>query len=149
METKFINHYTVNTNHLRESPRSEVTKEALEFCTEILNTMLTGKSADIVDSYKIHGTIEKNYCLAVIFKATDKNKTPLIKIGITNNENEAKTVWLAIANNDDLPITNLPSTPFVIARITDHGISDFELLQWVGDFERVLAWAWIEKINTL
>ncbi|MCG8506187.1 MAG: hypothetical protein MI755_16405 [Sphingomonadales bacterium] len=141
----YIQHITLNTGHLRASPRSEVADEALAAVAP-LAAAASGTVLPIPGPGGYTLRIDRNdgAYLAVV---EDDEANPLITIAVARRNRNGVGLWHSLhvwpgelATNAATP----PDAPWLAARIEPDGFADPELLIWVGDFERCLAWAWLE-----
>jgi hypothetical protein len=144
-------HYTLNTGHTRESPRSEVRDEVLRILRPLLGA---GKHDLPIEGYQLVLDTLGGGALATVYRGAD---VPVVTIGIAPDAAAAEVLWphleslyLRIAElpglrSADFPVARRPAqTPWVAAVVI--GPMPREAY-WLGDFERCLAWAWIESLG--
>jgi len=143
-----MNHITLNTGHTRVSPRSEVVDDVVASLRPVIAQLLQGEQVGIPATNttltaEIPDTSGHNL-LAVVW---DSKEQPLVLVGI--GVSEATPLWeelhrsslSALATSPDSP----PEEPWCAARLEPAAIVNPAAMQWLGDFERCLAWAWIER----
>jgi hypothetical protein len=142
-------HYTLNTDHCRVSPRSEVPDHALPLLAPLLE----------FGEHRLPGKLGQKYRLVVPaadagFAATVcRGDAPLVTLGVAATEEDAAVVWpaleglyLQITDTGPLAAAGLPaphrpeSLPWcAVVLLGPLG----EAPGWLSDFERCLAWAWL------
>ena len=143
-----MNHYTLNTGHSRQSPRSEVADHVIEICRPLL---MPGEYVMPNDPH---------YTLAVprmchgwagtVRRGTDR---PIVTFGCADTIEAAAEIWpeleaLYLRLTDKRPFAGAdfaaPSQPALpwCAAMT---ILPDPAMDWLGDFERCMAWAWFER----
>lgn len=143
-------HYTINTGHTRESPRAEVGEDVLATLAHMLasgNHVMPGPPG-----YSCRVTIDGGALLATV----SHGQRPCISFGVATDDASADMLWSTLEKHYH-EITDMPgirsadfavvkrpaSTPWCAA-ITIMATPDEAY--WMADFERCLAWAWIEAI---
>lgn len=132
-----MNHYTLNTGHNRESPRSEVSDDAIAVCRQLLSPgrhQLPG----VIGGYTLAVPLADFGWLGTVYQA----RAPIATIGVAVDERDATIIWPAIVKmyGADVEAPPLPWCAVVL-----HVVSP--AYEWLGDFERCMAWAWIETNN--
>ena len=151
-------HYTLNTGHSRLSQRSEVADNVIE----VLRPMLT------IGYHAIPGTdcIVEVQTLDEMLTAVIRpagSRIDLVQITVVDgDQQQASEVWqfveshyLALTDGGDLAAADFASpvqpttTPWCAVILTPLTPADLVSRDWIGDFERCLAWAWIERHKLL
>jgi len=142
-------HYTFNTGHVRNSPRSEVGDDTIEFMARFVEP---GEFAlpDMFPGWRIKTTIDGLALISTLFF----EKAPTLTIGVALDTYSADMSWplleslyhniTELPNNRsaDFSASKRPEpTPWCAVVLIDALAAE----PWMGDFERCLAWAWIEK----
>lgn len=142
-----LTHYTLNTGHSRESPRSEVGDDIIERCRELI---VTGEhSLPFPGQFTIKTTNEGGGLLATVFAG----QVPIVTIAVARTNEDAKTLWPQIEGLYH-KVTEMPGhrqadwelakEPVMLPWLSVAIIAQQFYLPWLGDFERCIAWAWIE-----
>jgi hypothetical protein len=123
---KTLTHYTLNTDHVAHTPRSQVTDEAIEFCWSIIKKSLKeNKPIYLTDAslpaYSILCKQEIGKLFCEMFADICGEKNHLVSFTITRSPQP----------RCDVTTQNL----------------DITSVAWLGDLERCIAWAWIERGN--
>lgn len=143
-------HYTLNTGHTRDpSPRSEVSDETIKivepWCVNGTHELPMPGWSMVVTIGERGGLLATLYC----------ERAPVVSIAVAPDDAAAAELWPAIESLYH-KITDLPQhrgldwalakqparTPW--CAVTLNEASDiYKMADWLGDFERCLAWAWI------
>ncbi len=146
-----LHHYTVNTGHNRVSRKSEVPADIIAICRPLLDPGRRQSMPGIGKPYTVESVRQSN---GLVFTVWKKDQ-PLITCGVAENAEAAAEIWPQLESLY-LRVTELPglrSADFVspkqppdlpwIAVVTI--VPSFE--PWLGDFERCLAWSFLESKN--
>lgn len=155
----YINHITLSTGHCRRSPRSEVHDETLDILVPWLNQARS--SGDIVPLpvaplSHFGARVIKDIGLVVTIYGPRGPHTPgqphsgewlpLATLGIAQRSRESADLWASLqANFGGKPGVTAPATPWVAVAIHDTIGGYLDALQWLGDLERCIAWAWVTR----
>lgn len=132
---KHLCHYTITTGHARQSPRSEVSDGILDFLAPLL---ATGEhEMPRFSEYRVRVTIEGSTLEATV----SRGDTPLVTTFVVVDQAGLDRVLRATGCIPAVALT-LPA-----ALVETHPTLqlDRDAIGWLGDFERCLAWAWIER----
>lgn len=147
---RYIRHVTLTTGHVRESWRHEISDEALAACRRLLTEMTAteGAIAQIpgVGDYCLSGTAAGACLVATIWSGAPS--VCIATIGVAAQSRCGARLWRELHRWGQTPVVtdpaHCPAEPWVAvaleAGLAQHG----EAAQWLGDFERCLAWAWVE-----
>ena len=134
-------HLTLLTGHTRESPRSEVADHVID----VLRPWLapgTHPITQVPGGYSlVVPVVERGYLATV-----QQGRVPIASIGVAADEGEAEIIWPALVELQRVvaePVATRPTTtPWcaVALLVVSPAMSD-----WLGDFERCLAWAYLER----
>ena len=140
-------HYTLNTGHSRNSPRSEVADEVILALAPLLRS---GEHDLPIEGYRAIITIDGGGLLASVFNGP----RPCITMAVAPDDAAADAVWGTIEKlylqigdmpgfrTADFAAPQRPATTPWCAAFT--AVPTAEEAYWIADFERCLAWAWIE-----
>lgn len=143
-------HYTLNTGHTRDSPRSEVADDTLAI---VAGWLTPGTHALPMPGYRLVVADENDAGLiATIYSSL----APVVTIGVAESDWAAEQIWPAIEAmyckiTDQGPMASFDwqapkrpePTPWVAAVIL--GDTPPESMGMLGDLERCIAWAWLEQ----
>lgn len=135
-----MNHYTLNTGHNRVSPRSEVLDEIIEMCQPWL---LPGEHhLPNPGGYRLVVPGVPAGWLGTVYQAD----VPICSIGVAANHEESAVIWSALMRMHDKiayvggdPVE--PQPPWCSVLL----IASSPSIEWLGDFERCMAWAYLER----
>lgn len=153
MPAAHLTHLTLNTGHSRQSPRSEVGPEAIQFCRELI----ANGGGELLPPWRC--VITRGNGGAVFDVRRGKDQSAVL-CGVAWTPEGAQECWPAIertyqqitdamaqagALTDE--VAHMPEMPEELpwlAVVLILGTSSAEDLRWMADFERCLAWALIE-----
>lgn len=147
MSEKYLYHVTLQTGHSRKSYRSEVSDEAIAFCRDLLNKMQSGERVEIPPGgYFCSARISGHCATFSVFAGT----TLLLAFGVVEHERCGAELWRGLHNVEGLPATtdpeSQPRAPWIGVALAE-GLTMYpQTSGWLGDFERVLAWSFLESL---
>lgn len=150
----YLWHITLNTGHGRRSPRSEVDQVAVDSIGMTVRRAVRDGEADILlgdltsGHYRIKATAVGSALLCTVLSP---RSAPLVTFGVAPRPRHSAKLWSALHETTPDALTdaaNPPETPWLGVRIEPSIVNDMSALEWLGDLERVVAWAWIEKRHT-
>jgi len=146
--SNYIHHTTLNTGHDRRSYRHEVAGEIMPIMQDLLMRMLAGGQAalPVMEGVTVSGAAEGRCLTATVWS----NRTvPLVTIGVAGEPECGAELWRGLHEYTDQRLTTDPAAqpplPWCAARLEAPAILHPGALTWLGDFERCLAWAWLER----
>lgn len=144
-----IEHITLDTGLTWLSPRDEVTDEAVSVCRRLIADMLAGAESAVPEmSATIMGKALGTCLLATVRDGS--TRAPLLMIGIAAQDRDAAVLWQVsqIRGGNMLRLATseqpCPPAPWVAARPESGLARHPEHVHGLADFERRLAWAWLE-----
>jgi len=149
---RWLNHLTLTTGHLRRSLRTEVADEAIAACAALLDAALADEDAWVpiphAEPACSLSVMRVRRCLLVSVRGPEE--LLLATVGIAAESRCAPSLWRLLTEVGPaaatLPDLDRPAQPWCAARL-EAGLAIYpEAAHWLGDFERCLAWAWIERI---
>ena len=156
--SRYLHHITLPSLHRRESYRSEASDTAVAFAADLLTRAQGGERVDLIGPAAHHGLsvkIDGHVMLATIdapagpYTRGDPNRgptVPMLLMGVPRKARPGPGLWALMcttAKMDTLP--NAPSYPYLAALPLAPLPMFEEATDWLGDLERLLAWAWIES----
>lgn len=146
MKEKYLYHVTVTTGHARKSPRSEVSDDTINILKTWISDMLKGDLRGIVDSHYScrAGQYNAKMIEFIISRLSDDFKqVDLVRFVVCNHSRRKNVAWALVGGKGDAP-----DTPFCAVQLFDNFLlQDLEHLSFFGDFERCIAWAWLDMQN--
>lgn len=155
----YINHITLATGDCRRSPRAEVDDATLAILIPWLKKAIASGNIEPLPvpplSHYGARAIKETGLVVTIYgprgphaqgKPHAGEWLPLITIGIAQRSRESADLWALLqANFGGKPGVKAPTTPWVAVSIHDNIVAYFDALQWLGDLERCIAWAWVSR----
>ncbi|GGE01859.1 hypothetical protein GCM10011390_20870 [Aureimonas endophytica] len=146
-------HITLNTGHRRQSPRSEATQLAVDSVAVELSralrdgetSILLGNLTDAPPHYRLKASAVGSALLCTVFAPIG---APLVTFGIAKRSLHSAKLWELLHKTIDHAETSAerpPPTPWLGVRIEPTIALDLSAMSWLGDYERIVAWAWIER----
>lgn len=148
-------HITLDTGHVRQSPRSEVGDETLATLRASLAMALEQPRSRIPvpmqPGYSYGVTAEHGCLLVTIYGTVQATPAPVVTFGVAAPGSDAGGLWRIL--HDDrgglegvayrTDIRRPPRPPWVAARM-EFAAGLVPPTLWLADFERCIAWAWLE-----
>jgi hypothetical protein len=146
-------HYTTMTDHLRMSPRSEVQPEVISSLMKWLDAAETQWMADAACRKRVAQVPHsEGYALRFDAEGTTLQAEliheecgPCVRFAV-GCDASGDAAWAAMTARPR------PSLPWCAASLDLGALAmafhDPQQLLWFGDFERCVAWAWIELVKT-
>lgn len=146
----FIRHITLTTGHTQDSQPGEVpqhVRDRLRPMIEILGK--AGLQAPIkipgMPGYSVTGGATKNCLVAVVWR--DRPARALVSIGIAARSRCGPAIWRGLHTWGKVPVVTdpdrCPPGPWVAVALDTLDPTE-PALEWLGDFERCLAWAFCD-----
>jgi hypothetical protein len=159
MRERYLTHVTLTTGHSRRSYRHEVSEQALAVCAGLLDGALSGGEPRIpaIEPPLTLTATRRGCCLAATAWAADEQhgRVPVVTIGVAGHSRCGAALWrlLHAHAHPAIPLRTVagqcPAEPWCAARLDAPGIilySDVaDMWYALGDLERCLAWAWLER----
>lgn len=144
----YLTHATASTGHSRRSYRSEVDDDVVETVKGWLPVLMSGQPHGILgDSYAVRQEWGNGKSVGFVVSRLDAQMQPtdIVRIAVCRHSKRAAPSWRCV-DGKGIP----PRVPFVAAEvITEHLIGDDLIaLPIIADFERCIAWAWLEYMDT-
>lgn len=130
-----MHHLTLTTGHVRLLPRSEVADHAIAVCRGLLAPG-THAVPGALGGYTLAVPLCEHGWLGTVYQA----RVPVATIGVADDEASAAEIWPALVKMHGKP-TDMPPLPW--CAVVLHAVAP--AYEWLGDFERCLAWAWLER----
>lgn len=152
----YIAHVSLTTGRVRRSPRSEVGAEVLALLDGVLGEALAGGElalpAHVQPASTLTATQEGRCLIATVWAPPeDEQRVPLATMGVATHSRCGARLWESLhAHAADWPpiatrADQQPGPPWCAARL-EFGIGLHpHAVRWLGDLERCIAWAWMER----
>lgn len=136
-------HLTLTTGHVRQSSRSEVSYDAIAALRPLLASGERALPAS--PGYLLQVTIDGSALMATVrlgwHADTETQRVPLVTIGVAPDT----TALYAFRQLYRGRVDAVREAPACIVDIHPTIALDPGAAEWLGDFERCLAWAWVER----
>ena len=146
---KYLNHLTLNSGHIARTSSADVAADTRAVMAAWLEAAIK-----YVDPYLLPGplgaqrysasiAIERGSMLCTVFAPP---LDPLVTFGVARRSRQAAELWpLLRAQFGGKPGIKMPGEPWCAVHIHPVFAEQFGASAWIGDFERCVAWAWIER----
>jgi len=147
-----LEHITLNTGHMRVSPREEVSQEVIDICRDLI-VRSTSPNAHIpipaCEPYFVKSVVDGSNMCATVSKLVAGTQIPVVAIGVALEAGYGVKLWEEMHSSANMPLIteadSAPKRPWVAARLEFEGIFlAFDAMHWLGDFERCLAFAFAD-----
>lgn len=147
-----MRHVTLTTGHERESPRSEVAPGVLRLVGRLLERALTGEVVPLPERVQPACTLTATARGYALLATVHAGGDALVWIGVARVDDEdARGVWRELHEAPGLPLPGItapdasPPAPWCAVRLEAGVARHPAAAEWLGDFERCLAWAWLTR----
>lgn len=156
----YVNHLTLNTGHLARTSRGDVAPEVTTLLAPWLQGLVdTGKAAPLpvpgLSEYSAQALVQDGALVVTIYapvgpyqpgKPHGGDVLPLVTMGLAHRSRHAAPLWDELcAAMPSRPSVDMPAAPW-LAVITHPTLAAHRsAAEWLGDFERCIAWAWITR----
>lgn len=150
MSAPTIRHVTMTTGHTCDSSRAEVADDVMATLRAWLSAAAqSGKPLPLpepFDAYPASILIDGGSLVATIYSAASSGQPrikplPLCVIGVSQDQQPA--LWSLLIELHGQRAAPQPAAPWCAVALLPPLALDQAAAQWLGDFERCLAWAWI------
>ena len=146
----FINHITLSTGHLARTSRADVADATIKSLRPWLKACM-----DYIDPYPLPGPLGARdgfvmsagaECGGLVCHVGHQIDGPLVTFGVATRSRQSDELWAWMCAQYGSKADLLaPGTPWCAVALhpafaLQHGVS-----AWMGDFERCVAWTWLER----
>lgn len=142
---RYLSHLTLDTGHVLRAPRKELDEAVLTIVRQGIDEALYGLSPVIRPGYTLSATQEHGALLATVLTET---REPICTIAVACDARQGESLWAALKDPEPggaIAIGEPPAAPWCAVRLYPGLASHVGALAWLGDFERCVAWAWIDR----
>jgi hypothetical protein len=146
----YIHHITLSTGHTRRSPRAEVEDGAVNALKPWLTAAL-----EYVDPYPLPGPLgaRDGFVMsasikdgALICHVGHRDDGPLVTFGVAARSRQSGELWAWLcAQFGSAKALTAPSAPWCAVALHPAYREQRGVSAWMGDFERCVAWTWLER----
>lgn len=150
-----MHHITLQTGHVAQQARQDVSDEAVATVNKMFEGILAGKDVSLsaIPGYVVNGARAKDSLMVTLWRDDELGCIPVLTTGIALDACDSSRLWgyLCSIGNPEYGIST-PPTPWIADRLEPGmGILDpvtlTKLLTWTGDWARTLGWSWAEYIS--
>jgi hypothetical protein len=153
--TMLLHHITLQSGHVRASPRSEVRESTIDALAPILRDATEGHAPAlpwVEPRCWLTGAAAGDCAIVTVWSEDEGEDVPIATIGIAAGRREAERLWAMlhatyVGMGDELatPDDQAPPLPWCAARLEVGIALRPDALEWIADAERSIAWTWIER----
>lgn len=147
----YINHITLSTGHVTRSQRSDVGDDVLATVAPwVAAAVNSGQQHPLPGRPDYAAAVfVQDGGLAVTVYAPQPDigpRLPLVTFGVAQRSRQGAGLWaLLVANFGAHPSARKPGEPWCAVALHPALRADMGAAEWLGDFERCVAWAWITR----
>lgn len=147
----YLHHITLSTGHTRRSPRAEVADETIRALRPWLKAALAHADdyplpgpLGARDGFVAHAHIRDG---ALICGVGHRSTGPLATFGVAARSRQAGELWAWMcAQYGSAEALKAPGTPWCAVALHPAYMQQAGASAWLGDFERCVAWTWLEGL---
>jgi hypothetical protein len=146
----YVHHLTIDSGHARRSWRHEIEPAALAASRALLQRALTAPDGAPVplpvplQRYHMAASAPGR-CLVAVVSADDGGQLlQLITLGVAPHSRCGATLWRRLMQGDAAQPP--PPAPWCAVRLHPHLAAELDAAYWLGDYERCIAWAWLDLL---
>lgn len=146
----YLNHITLSTGHTRRSPRAEVSLDTIKMLSPWLDACLKH-----IDDYPLPGTLGSKHGFVMsasiqggglICHVGHVQTGPLVTFGVAARSRQSGELWAWLcAQYGSAQALVAPSVPWCAVALHPAFMQQHGASAWIGDLERCIAWAWMER----
>lgn len=155
----YINHITLNTGHTRRSPRAEVSGDTIEKLQPWLNAAINTGSrhplpAPGLGHISAVAMVDDGALVVTVYAPSGPHEhgkphagatMPLVTIGVAKRSRQSDALWGKMVKAfGSAPNLRAPAIPWCAVALHAGMLIYPSSLDWIGDFERCVAWTWME-----
>ncbi len=147
----YINHVTLGTAHVMRSERSDVGDDVLAAVAPWLAAAAnSGRQHPLPGRADYAAAVflqDGGLVVTVYSNATDiGSRSPLVTFGVAQRSRHGEQLWaLLVANFGAHASARRPGEPWCAAALHPELARNLDAADWLADFERCVAWAWITR----
>ena len=137
-----MQHYTIETGHCRDTSRSEVSDEAIAAVAPMLRN---GEHVmpHPFERYWLRVTVDGANLAATVWTQARVGRLELAPLATTLVCCDDSGLATVLKATGTIPAVQL-TPPCIVVQTYPTMALDRDAIGWLGDFERVLGWAWVE-----
>ena len=152
----YLHHVTLTTGHVRRSTRDEIAEDVRPQIAALLAAALDGQEPVIPGAEPPGCTLRviddgttRRCCTVEVLAPYPEQTEVIVTVGIAGHSRCGAALWRHLHDGHDDLVTAgepCPPEPWCAVRL-EVGLALYpEAAEWLGDLERCLAWAWLDRI---
>lgn len=147
---RYLRHLTLDTGHQRDSYRDEVADDVVAMLRPLLERAVRGEHVpipgDIEPACTMTGGVGRDRALLLTIcgpPTLGVDHPPILQLGVAPSSLAGAALWrewFGTARDD-----RTPAAPWCCVRIMPAMAVYPSAAEWLGDFERCAAWAWLAR----
>lgn len=146
-----LHHLTLTTGHDRLSPKYEVDDESLTLLEPWLAMACSSEyevSLPALEDYTAIAIVHGSGLVMTVYGPALGKITPLVTFAVAQESANGDELWNKFAERFGIvPGLNKPPEPWCGVVIHPGLAFNSEANEWLGDFERCIAWTWISHVS--
>lgn len=150
----YLNHLTLSTGHTARTSRADVDGDTIQALRPWLKACLA-----YVDPYPLPGPLGSRDGF-VMSASVDRGGLichvghdvdgPLVTFGVAARSRQSGELWAWLcAQYGSAAALTAPATPWCAVALHPAFLAQAGVSAWIGDFERCVAWTWLERNTDL
>jgi len=152
MDTVSLQHITLQSNQIHITRRSDFDEGRV---AELLPLMREGEGTEFLllpgqpKELRIIVSIVPGFMMATIAKEIDGHPVPMVTMGVAMDPCAGVIYWPYLFKGMRCAASpeNPPVHPWMASYIEPHAVLDLHLLKWLGGYQQVVAWAYVEWLK--
>lgn len=144
----YIQHITLTTGHVTQQPRSAISDEAMAVVVQWLRDAIAVESLPVpgVADCCASALVSDGALVVTVSNATPGVSMPLATFGVAVRSRHAANLWEMMSGMPGVRLgLRQPTTPWCAVVPYPTLVAIPSAQDWLGDFERTVAWAWATR----
>ncbi len=155
-----INHITLNTGHLARTSRADVRDDVLAIMAPWLQSAVDSGAivplpVPALSHFSGRALVQDGGLVLTVYGPAGPHQVgrshlgatmPLITLGVAKRSRHGAALWQMMVDAFDAHrATRMPAEPWIAVALHASIAAYPDSAEWLGDFERCVAWAWITR----
>lgn len=152
----YIQHVTLTTGHAATQPREAASEEALAIVVPWLRNAIQRGTPQLIphcDGYQALALVEGGALLMTVYGPEPDvgEADAVVTFGVCARSRQSQPLWdmLNAAHPSVVPAMSVPAAPWCGVVLHPAIARHPPATEWLADFERVVAWAWVTRTPDL
>ncbi|MDC8446093.1 MAG: hypothetical protein LV471_09245 [Nitrosomonas sp.] len=155
----YINHITITTGNNARISRADVADDVLEVVAPWLQSIVNaGQKSPLpipsLSHFSVIAYVQDGGLVVTVYGPSGPHRQsqpagsdiPLVTFGVAQRSRHSGPLWaMLLANFEHLAGIKQPSPPWCAVAVHPSIMMHPQALDWIADFERCVAWAWITR----